>query len=328
MKISIIVPVYQVAEYIDRFMQSLIVQSDHENFELILIDDCGTDQSIQKAIACLKEVPSINYSIIAHDKNRGLSAARNSGIDRAQGDFIYFADSDDTIDHRAIEYFLDTITNYPDHKLFFFNTSFQNIGAEKFSTWRKPFELPAVMTTEKFSQLLYSGEVGAYVWQYLFHKNIFNDLRFQEGVVWEDAIFLPQVLNLVDHIISLDHLYIYKYILRTGSISQTIHPQMDKVVSALNEVENKLYPNKNEPLYPAFVNYRTNITMRLSRECFSRTKDFNQLMSIHRTWAVSIPKKNIKQLIKNGKKKSAVFLRLLKSVPELLYFLYLIKVLK
>ncbi|WP_312352085.1 glycosyltransferase family 2 protein [Sphingobacterium multivorum] len=328
MKISIIVPVFQVAEYIDRFMESLIIQANHENFELILIDDCGKDQSIQKAIDCLKEVPSINYSIITHEKNRGLSAARNSGIDHAQGDFIYFADSDDIIDNRAIEYFLDTIANYSDHKLFCFNASFQNIGAEKFSTWRQPFELPTVMTTESFSQLLYSGKVGAYVWQYLFHKNIFKNLRFEEGAVWEDAIFLPQVLNIVDYIISLDHLFIYKYILRTGSITQTIHPQMDKVVLALNDIENKLYPYKNEPLYPEFVNYKTNITMRLSRECFSRTKDFNKLMSIHRIWAVSITKSNIKQLMKNGKKKSAVFLGLLKTAPEFLYFLYAIKVLK
>lgn len=97
-KVSIIIPVYNVEEYITDCLQSVIQQKYKGNIECILVDDCGEDNSIEIAkqqIAAYKG--SISFRILHHEHNRGLSAARNTGTEAATGDYIYYLDSDDYI---------------------------------------------------------------------------------------------------------------------------------------------------------------------------------------------------------------------------------------
>ncbi len=325
--ISIIVPVYRVQSYISKFISSIIDQKNKQNFEVILIDDCGGDNSIEIAQTILKG-SNISYKIVYHEKNKGLSAARNSGIEKASGDYLYFADSDDIIENNTLHNFMEIIRNHPEQKLFFFNASYTNIEEDNLQQWRGQGELDTIIHNQDFLKLLYNGQIGAYIWQFLFHRDLFNTLNFKEGSVWEDAIIMPQILNQISSVASFDHIFIYRYILREGSITQTIHPQLINVVSALNEVEDKLYPFKNENLYLDFVNFRTVLAMRLSRECFVRTNNFKQLMQIHKTWGKSIPETNLNALKILQKNKSAIFLKILKKYPSVLYFLYRLKLLK
>ena len=86
--VSIIIPVYNVASYIKRCLQSVGAQS-HKNLECILIDDCGTDGSIHFAEQFIKEYSGeIRFNILRHKHNCGLSAARNTGMKAANGDYI------------------------------------------------------------------------------------------------------------------------------------------------------------------------------------------------------------------------------------------------
>ena len=113
MKISIIVPIYNVAPYINRCLQSIIAQTNH-SFECILIDDCGTDNSmeiVEQFVHCYKG--NICFNIIPHQQNQGLSAARNTGIRAATGDYIYFMDSDDAITPNCIETLTHLAEKYP-----------------------------------------------------------------------------------------------------------------------------------------------------------------------------------------------------------------------
>ncbi|MDO4497752.1 MAG: glycosyltransferase [Bacteroidales bacterium] len=95
MKISIIIPVYNVATYIEDCMQS-ICQQTFKDFEVILVDDCGQDNSIALAVAVLQQ-HGIEPVVLHHQKNRGLSAARNTGMEVAQGEYVFFLDSDDQL---------------------------------------------------------------------------------------------------------------------------------------------------------------------------------------------------------------------------------------
>lgn len=113
MKISIIVPIYNVAPYINRCLQSIVAQTNH-SFECILIDDCGTDNSmgiVEQFVHCYKG--DICFNIIPHQQNQGLSAARNTGIRAATGDYIYFMDSDDAITPNCIETLTNLAEKYP-----------------------------------------------------------------------------------------------------------------------------------------------------------------------------------------------------------------------
>lgn len=101
--VSVIVPIYQVRAYVKNCLQSLIGQLKPPSYELILVDDCGQDDSVELALQFLAstETPP-PYRILRHETNRGLSAARNTGIAAATGDYLLFLDSDDQLAPNAL----------------------------------------------------------------------------------------------------------------------------------------------------------------------------------------------------------------------------------
>jgi len=112
--VSIIIPMYNVAPYITRCLQSINSQT-YQHIECLLIDDCSTDESLHLAKQFLaKNSGEIHFSIIRHERNMGLSAARNTGIITATGDYIYFVDSDDAITPDCIETLICLSYKYPD----------------------------------------------------------------------------------------------------------------------------------------------------------------------------------------------------------------------
>lgn len=113
-KISIIVPVYNVEPYIRECFSSIAVQTYKGEMECIFVDDCGQDKSVK----ILKELIAdyhgcISFSIIHHAHNKGLSGARNTGIRHATGDYLYFLDSDDTITPDCIDRLVALVEKYP-----------------------------------------------------------------------------------------------------------------------------------------------------------------------------------------------------------------------
>ena len=96
--VSIIIPIYQVRAYVKDCLQSLIDQVNPPPYELILVDDCGRDDSVELALQFLSSAENPPpYRLLRHEANRGLSAARNTGIAAAEGDYLFFLDSDDQL---------------------------------------------------------------------------------------------------------------------------------------------------------------------------------------------------------------------------------------
>lgn len=97
--VSVIVPVYNVEQYLDECLNS-IRQQTYKNIEIIVVEDCSTDNSLN---TLTKHLEDPRVKLIQHEKNSGLSAARNTGIDAANGDYIMFVDSDDLVHLSLIE---------------------------------------------------------------------------------------------------------------------------------------------------------------------------------------------------------------------------------
>ena len=110
-KVSIIIPIYNVEPYIERCIISVLNQS-YKNIEIIIINDCTPDKSIELINKLLnnKYSSTENIHILNHEKNKGLSAARNTGIMNATGDYLYFLDSDDSITHDCIEVLVNALS--------------------------------------------------------------------------------------------------------------------------------------------------------------------------------------------------------------------------
>jgi glycosyltransferase involved in cell wall biosynthesis len=102
-KVPIIIPVYNFESYIERCLLSALNQT-YQNIEIILVDDCGQDNSMSVARRVAENHPNGHKIIfLKHEQNRGLSATRNTGINAATGDYVYFFDSDDEITLDCIE---------------------------------------------------------------------------------------------------------------------------------------------------------------------------------------------------------------------------------
>ena len=103
MRISIIVPVYNVESYIYNCLTSIVSQKTVHEIECILVDDCGNDNSIEIIRQFIKDYTGrIAFKLVGHNHNRGLSAARNTGLDICTGDYVLFLDSDDVLPQNSI----------------------------------------------------------------------------------------------------------------------------------------------------------------------------------------------------------------------------------
>ena len=102
--VSVLVPVYNVERYLERCVRSLFEQT-YDNLRYVFVDDCSSDGSIELLKQVIEDYPDRKpaVSIVKHENNRGLAVARNTALDHASGEFIYFVDSDDWLEPDAIE---------------------------------------------------------------------------------------------------------------------------------------------------------------------------------------------------------------------------------
>lgn len=215
MKVSIIIPVYKVEDYIERCVESVLTQT-YSDMEIILVDDASPDNSIERAKQVIDSHPEFNGEImyVTHRDNRGLSAARNSGIDVAAGDYIYFLDSDDELfDSDSIALLVDAAkeTN-------------ADIVAGNHYVQRNPNPYHAKYSTANLlegNSLIASfvkGDVPVTAWNKLIRRSAFdNGLRFKEGILNEDELFSYNILFSKPSVYLLGKTT-YRYNYREGSI--------------------------------------------------------------------------------------------------------------
>ena len=209
-EISIIVPVYKTERFLDACIRSILGQT-FADFELILVDDGSPDNCPALCDAAAAKDSRIR---VVHQKNRGLSGARNAGLDTARGEWIAFVDSDDTIT--------------PDYcaKLY---TAVQDTGARIAVCNYRQVDETLVPIKEQYlhvrrevmtpEQALEHSTLLPYmvVWNKLYHKSIFEGLRFAEGKLNEDTLLIAYAYEKADRIANIpDALYLYRKV--AGSI--------------------------------------------------------------------------------------------------------------
>ncbi len=202
-KVSIIVPIYNVEKYLKRCLDSLVNQTLND-IEIICINDGSTDGSLE----ILNEYGRRDDRIvIINQENSGLSATRNKGIDIAKGQFIGFVDSDDWV---SKDYF---------EKLY--NSAIQNeaeiavggiIRLHRFNR-RKflSFEQETVTSDINLKFELCDSPEKSYVWNKIYKSSKLKEtgLKFEEGVIFEDCIFTPQALFYFGKMVTVPDTYYY-----------------------------------------------------------------------------------------------------------------------
>ena len=190
MKISIIVPMYQVEQYLAICLKSITDQTMTDGVECILVDDCGSDRSLFIAKDFIEHYQgNVLFRIVEREKNGGLSAARNSGIDVASGEYVYFLDSDDEITPNCLEIMWSLVEKYGKVNLVqgaFFED-------EKYANSISNIKFPEFCTCQadiKTFLLQYLGDiVGAQ--SRLINLSFLKEhhLYFEEGIIHEDNLW-------------------------------------------------------------------------------------------------------------------------------------------
>ncbi|MDE6215502.1 glycosyltransferase family 2 protein [Bacteroides sp.] len=214
MKVSIIIPIYNVSTYIKNCLESVWKQP-YQNLEVILVDDCGTDNSMEIVQEYLECHDFAEVKIIRHTHNRGLSAARNTGLEAATGDYVYFLDSDDELKDDCIPMMTDPLEN---QCYDFVIGNYEVVGSNK--------EYPALTlpkgTILNNKEILHSYAEGRWymmAWNKLCRRDFLlsNDLFFEEGVLHEDVIWSFKLACKANFMYVLQK-PTYRYTIRAASI--------------------------------------------------------------------------------------------------------------
>lgn len=246
-KISIIVPVYNAENCIERAVMSLLNQ-EYKDLEIILINDGSTDESLKKC----EELKEKDKRIIVIDKpNTGISSTRNIGIDNATGEFITFIDSDDYVDSKAYKNCMDVFNKYNIDllKFSYYKESKHNKVRYDFKTeagkiinidGNKDFLLKNIFDSKDFEG----------IWNLIVKKELIDRhrIRFDENlIVAEDFRFMTECLAYAKNIYILNTPF-YHYVINVESITQKYDliktiKRCDSIISSYIESSKKLGKN-------------------------------------------------------------------------------------
>lgn len=217
-KVSVIVPVYNVEKYLRRCLDSIINQT-YQNLEIILVDDESPDNC---GAICDEYATKDQRIQVIHQKNGGLSAARNSGLDKATGDYVVFVDSDDWLAEEFVE---KLHANAEQNALVVANLIFWESDIKNWTAMAQ--RESETIDSHEFWRRTTENECTAYIvaWSKLYPRKIFDNLRFTEGLFHEDEAILHHVIDQVSHVhVIYDPLYYYRQN-KTSIMGQGFNPK-------------------------------------------------------------------------------------------------------
>lgn len=247
MKVSVIIPVYNVEKYLRRCLDS-VVNQNFNDYEVIIVNDGSTDNSLSIAEEYKKNYPDL-VNVISQE-NKGLGAARNSGIDVATGEYLLFVDSDDYIDESLLA---DTyrVAKKFDSEIVVFDIMYVNEDGEEIKYSSARFNNCSEVHFDDKSV----ATIWPSAWNKLFKSSLFKDnsIYFPTGIWFEDFAIVPALLMIAKNIQYIPTAFYY-YVQRDESIMHSSKIKRNKEIitsyeNLLNLISNlELEENYSEEL--------------------------------------------------------------------------------
>ena len=224
-KISVIVPVYNMEPYIDKCLQSIISQSLRE-IEIIIIDDGSTDNSFKK---CAEYVGKDNRIKLIHKKNSGLSSARNAGLDIAKGEYITFVDSDDYLSPDVLEC-----------SVCLMQKERASLGIFRIGYLSDIMYCPrqgmkgeyCILNNRELLHNYFSHSklsISTCACGKIYKRTIWSTRRFREGIIYEDAECMYKIFSDIDKALYINKIG-YIQLIRKGSIIQSSYSDKNEII--------------------------------------------------------------------------------------------------
>ncbi len=259
--VSIVVPIYNVEPYVEDCIRSVMRQTYNGPIECIVIDDCGTDNSMDIVERLIAEyVGPISFKILHHSHNRGLSAARNTGMDAATGDYLFFLDSDDEISDDCLSMMMVQVIKYPGieliqgliqsvpDKAFYHIERYRQLGFIEDNNWirKEFFKWRNAFPCQAWNKLVLTD----------FIRN--NKLYFLEGIIYEDNHWMFLVAQKL-HRYSVINAQTYTHKLRPGSIMRSLSINAQPSIESISKILSDLLPRIEHPCRYEQIIYLLNL---------------------------------------------------------------------
>ena len=259
---TIIIPVYNVEDYIYECLESLHNQTN-QNFYTLFVDDCGTDKSIQIINEYLESGKLHNAKIVRRKKNGGLSAARNSGLKEANTDYVVFLDSDDFLDTRAVEVFVESIEKYHSDVLLF-----DDMKVPSNQIQENRLETGVINGNYKIRDSFCSHKILSTAWNKVVNRHFLekNQIFFQEGIIHEDILWGWELFSKAHTVARVKAITLY-YRERNNSImtSSFGRKNIDSLLVILKLMNNDLLLMNDRTLYGYFYSIWLEFVLKIYR---------------------------------------------------------------
>lgn len=208
--LSVIVPVYRVETYLRKCLDSLVNQT-YPGLEIILVDDGSPDG----CGAICDEYARRDARIgVIHQENRGLSGARNTGLDKATGEFVAFVDSDDYLELSMYEKLMKAAIESEADIVVGDFYMVKESGAERWRCW-----MSADTPLEKVQERILEDRLPSYMWNKVYRKKLFDGIRFQSIRGFEDLLISPRLFQKAKKVAFVAEAGYYYNCLNTGALT-------------------------------------------------------------------------------------------------------------
>ena len=250
-RLSFIIPVYNVENYVLPCLESA-ARAGGGRCEIVIVDDGSTDKSGEICDAFAKEHPE---AVVIHQKNAGLGGARNTGIDAARGEYLFFLDSDDTVTDDAADTVLSVLDKTDADILEFRIRGHREDGSELYTT-SQPLEAGRIYDVKNDMFIL---TVTPSACDKVFRASLFRDtgVRFPDHVWYEDLWTVPKLTASSKRYVYTDSV-IYNYLCRTGSIMNNSKTERcGEIMGAMESTRMWFRENGLEEQYSQELEYMT-----------------------------------------------------------------------
>lgn len=242
--VSVIIPVYNVRDYLEKCVDSVLAQT-YPCWEIVLVDDGSTDGSGQM---CDKIMAKDKRIQVIHKENGGLSDARNAGVEKARGKYLCFLDSDDSIEADMLERTVNTAEKYHSDMVFFDYKRLEPGGQVNVSSMELKEENPMNLHTDP--EILLT-DPSACMKLYLREFYVRTKIKFPKGYRYEDLGTIPKLLLHAENIVYIKKAF-YRYLIREGSITTGTDSEQN-YLHRKKMIEGVLDYYKNENAFQEFA---------------------------------------------------------------------------
>lgn len=320
--ISIVLPLYNVANYIEACLVSILEQSI-QNFEIIIVDDASTDNSLSIAEGILERQNSIPFSVIKNEQNKGIATVRNIGIANVHGDFVVFVDSDDTVAPNYLECLSSAFQN-EDVDISVCQYDIVDLRNEN-ETIRRPGECSmqlGLLSGDDALRILLNDQERSFLWRCMFRRGLFTGVRFpDECNFMEDTITLPCLYANARFVFYLeDVLYTYSYRPISMTTGGSRVKDYSKVPAALADVILHLKEKKGRYFVHDISRFNflccyNMITVKLTRKRLSLAA----AKMLYAIFAAHLFKTELSYFIRHRKMRSLKWIFTLKYRPKIIW---------